>query len=95
MGYGIALNLMKSGHLLRVIANRKRDNIEKLVRQGATEARDYNDLLVGAEAVVSCVGTADQIENIVTKSEPHLEKNTLWTTARHRGPGQLLRFPYG
>ena len=76
---------MKSGHLLRVIANRKRDNIEKLVRLGATEARNYKDLLAGAEAVVSCVGTADQIENIVTKSEPHLEKNALWidcTTSR-------------
>ena len=33
MGYGIALNLIRSGHLLRVIANRKRDNIEKLVSQ--------------------------------------------------------------
>jgi hypothetical protein len=85
MGYGIALNLMKSGHLLRVIANRKRDNIEKLVSQGATEARDYSDLLAGAEAVVSCVGTADQVEDIVTKSEPHLEKNAVWidcTTSR-------------
>jgi hypothetical protein len=85
MGYGIALNLMKSGHLLRVIANRKRDNIEKLVSQGATEARDYNDLLAGAEALVSCVGTADQVEDIVTRSEPHLEKNAVWidcTTSR-------------
>ena len=85
MGCGIALNLMKSGHLLRVIANRKRNNIEKLVKQGATEALSYDELLAGAEAVVSCVGTADQIENIVTKSEPHLEKNALWidcTTSR-------------
>lgn len=85
MGYGIALNLMKSGHLLRVIANRNRDNIEKLVNQGATEARDFNDLLAGAEAVVSCVGTAEQIENIITRSESHLEKNVVWidcTTSR-------------
>ena len=85
MGYGIALNLMKSGHLLRVIANRNRDNIENLVNQGATEARDFNDLLEEAEAVVSCVGTADQIEHIVTRSEPHLEKNVVWidcTTSR-------------
>ena len=78
MGYGIALNLMTSGHLLRVIANRKRDNIEKLVSQGAIEARHFNDLLGGAEAVVSCVGTADQIDHIVTRSEPHLEKNVVW-----------------
>jgi hypothetical protein len=78
MGYGIALNLLKSGHSLRVIANRKRDNIEKLTGQGAAEARDYIELLAGAEAVVSCVGTAEQIEGVVTQAAPHLEKNALW-----------------
>ena len=85
MGYGIALNLMKSKHQLRVIANRNRDNIENLVIQGATEARDYNELLAGSEAVVSCVGTCDQIEHIVARSESHLEKNVVWidcTTSR-------------
>ena len=85
MGYGIARNLMKSGHRLRVIANRNRDKIEKLSQQGAIEARDYKKLLAGAEAVISCVGTADQIDHIVTSSEPHLEKNVVWidcTTSR-------------
>lgn len=85
MGYGIAHNLLKSGHLLRVIANRKRDNIKKLVGQGATEARNYHKLLMGAEAVVSCVGTAEQIEEVVARAEQHLEKNVLWidcTTSR-------------
>jgi len=85
MGYGIAHNLLKSGHLLRVIANRKRDNIKKLVGQGATEARNYHELLMGAEAVVSCVGTAEQIEEVVARAEQHLEKNVLWidcTTSR-------------
>jgi 3-hydroxyisobutyrate dehydrogenase-like beta-hydroxyacid dehydrogenase len=78
MGYGIAHNLLKSGHSLRVIANRKRDNIAKLTGQGATEAQNYLELVAGAEAVVSCVGTAEQMEGVVTMAEPHLEKNALW-----------------
>ena len=61
MGYGIAHNLLKAGHSLRVIANRKRENIERLVSQGATEAQNYVELLSGAEAAFSCVGTAEQI----------------------------------
>jgi 3-hydroxyisobutyrate dehydrogenase-like beta-hydroxyacid dehydrogenase len=78
MGYGIALNLLKAGHLLRLIANRKRENIEKLVGRGAVEARDYAALLAGAEAVVSCVGTAEQIIAVVEKAEVHLEGDVLW-----------------
>jgi 3-hydroxyisobutyrate dehydrogenase-like beta-hydroxyacid dehydrogenase len=85
MGYGIALNLLKAGHSLRVIANRNRANIEKLAAQGAVEAHDYAELLAGVEAVLSCVGTAEQLEAVVAQAEPHLEKNTLWvdcTTSR-------------
>ncbi|UCD81819.1 MAG: NAD(P)-dependent oxidoreductase [Desulfobacterales bacterium] len=85
MGYGIAHNLLKSGHSLRLIANRKRENIEKLVSQGAAEARDYAELLAGAEAVVSCVGTAEQIESVVNSAEGHLAQDALWidcTTSR-------------
>jgi len=94
MGYGIAHNLLKSGHSLRVIANRRRNNIEKLTGQGATEARDYPDLLAGAAAVVSCVGTAGQIEAVVAQAEPHLEDNVLWidcTTSRPQTASELYQ----
>lgn len=49
MGYGIALNLLKSGHSLRVVANRRRERVEKLVAQGAVEAHDYAELLADTE----------------------------------------------
>jgi 3-hydroxyisobutyrate dehydrogenase-like beta-hydroxyacid dehydrogenase len=87
MGYGIALNLLKSGHSLRIVANRRRARVEKLVAQGAVEAHSYVELLAGVEAVLSCVGTAEQLEEVVAQAEPHLEKNTLWidcTTSRPR-----------
>jgi 3-hydroxyisobutyrate dehydrogenase-like beta-hydroxyacid dehydrogenase len=94
MGYGIALNLLKSGHSLRLIANRNRANIEKLVDRGAAEAHDYAQLLSGVEAVVSFVGTAEQLAAVVAQAEPHLEINTLWidcTTSRPQTAVALSR----
>ena len=94
MGYGIALNLLKAGHSLRLIANRRRENIEKLVSQGAAEAQDYAELLAGAEAVVSCVGTAEQLEAVVNKAESHLEQAALWidcTTSRPKTAVELYQ----
>ncbi len=85
MGYGIALNLMKAGHTVRVIAHRHRERIEKLVGEGAIEAEDYQELLEGAEAVFSCVSTADQLEVVVDRAESQLGSVTLWidcTTSR-------------
>ena len=85
MGYGMALNLMKSGHSLRVIAHRNRGRIEKLVAQGASECSVYDQLLNETEAVISCVGTAEQMEAIAKQAEAYLKAGTLWidcTTSR-------------
>ncbi len=85
MGYGIALNLLKNGHSVRVIAHRNRERVEKLATRGAREKQDYPDLFDGAEAVVSCVATASQLETIVDQARPHLQSVSLWidcTTSR-------------
>ena len=44
MGYGIAKNLLKSNHNLFVIANKNRKPIDKIVSEGATESKTYEDL---------------------------------------------------
>ena len=44
MGYGIAKNLLKNNHNLFVIANKKRKPIDKIVSEGATESKTYEDL---------------------------------------------------
>lgn len=85
MGYGIALNLLRNNHELRVIAHRNRERIEKLVVQGAQEVDSYEKLLHQSEAVVSCVSTAEQFEKVVDSAEPCLALGTLWidcTTSR-------------
>jgi 3-hydroxyisobutyrate dehydrogenase-like beta-hydroxyacid dehydrogenase len=85
MGYGIALNLLRSGHGVRVIAHHNRERIDKLVLQGAVEAESYENLLNQADAVISCVSTAQQYEKVLDRAEPFLETVTLWvdcTTSR-------------
>lgn len=78
MGYGIALNLGKHGHNIRVIAHRNRERIEQLVHNGAVEFKNYEELLAQAEAVVTCVSTAEQLEKILTGAEPFLKTVKLW-----------------
>ena len=44
MGYGIAKNILKKGNNLFVIANKKREPIDKIVIDGAKEVKSYNEL---------------------------------------------------
>ncbi len=78
MGYGIARNLIANGHAVRVIAHRNRERIERLVAHGAIEVDTYEKLLDKADAVVSCVSTAEQFQGILDSAEPFLETVTLW-----------------
>jgi len=85
MGYGIALNLHRHGHRIKVIAHRNRQRIEQLVQYGIVEAATYDQLLDQAEAIVSCVSTAEQLENVFAAAEPSLKSVKLWidcTTSR-------------
>jgi 3-hydroxyisobutyrate dehydrogenase-like beta-hydroxyacid dehydrogenase len=85
MGYGIALNLLNNNHEVRVISHRNREGIERLVAHKAIEVDTYERLLKGADAVVSCVSTAEQFEKVLDQAEPFLKTVTLWldcTTSR-------------
>lgn len=91
MGYGIALNLLKKNHKVRVIAHRNRERIEKLVAHGAVEVDSYEELLQQAEAVVSCVSTAEQFEKVVDLAEPFMAKVALWIDCTTSRPDVALR----
>jgi 3-hydroxyisobutyrate dehydrogenase-like beta-hydroxyacid dehydrogenase len=85
MGFGIAANLLRNGHRVRVLAHRNRGRLAELVTGGAVEARSLPDLLAGSEAVVSCVSTAEQFERVVADAEPYLATVKIWidcTTSR-------------
>ena len=44
MGHGMALNLLKGGHDVNVIAHRNRAPIEDLLSRGAREARSLEEI---------------------------------------------------
>ena len=43
MGYGIAKNILHKGNKLFVIANKNRKPIEKIVSEGATEIKTFEE----------------------------------------------------
>ena len=43
MGHGMSLNLLKQNNLY-VIANRQRNNIENLIKEGAKEVNSYKEI---------------------------------------------------
>ena len=56
MGYGIAKNILKKGNNLFVIANKKRAPIDKIVSDGATEVKTYEELCEkNLDALFLCV----------------------------------------
>ena len=56
MGYGIAKNILKKGNNLFVIANKKREPIDKIVSDGAKEVKSYNELCEkNLDALFLCV----------------------------------------
>lgn len=85
MGYGIALNLIRHHHDVRLKAHRNRERVDRLVANGAHEVHTYQQLLEQADAVISCVSTAEQLEKVVACAEPFLKTVSFWvdcTTSR-------------
>ncbi len=55
MGYGIAKNILNKNFDLNVIAHKNRKPIEKLVKLGAKEFFNYNDLVKDIDCLIICV----------------------------------------
>jgi 3-hydroxyisobutyrate dehydrogenase-like beta-hydroxyacid dehydrogenase len=72
MGHGMAVNLLKAGHAVAVIANRNRAPIEDLVSRGATEVTTLEHVATGKDAVFLCLNGTPQVEEIIAKLESHL-----------------------
>jgi 3-hydroxyisobutyrate dehydrogenase-like beta-hydroxyacid dehydrogenase len=72
MGRGMAHNLLKHGHAVRVIAHRKRDAIEGLIARGAVEAAGLGALACGADIIMLCVSDSRAVEDVLARLEPHL-----------------------
>jgi 3-hydroxyisobutyrate dehydrogenase-like beta-hydroxyacid dehydrogenase len=72
MGSGMALNLIKCGHEVLVIAHRNRGPIDELVRNGAREAGSLESLAEESEAVILCLSTAEVVSETIERMKPRL-----------------------
>jgi 3-hydroxyisobutyrate dehydrogenase-like beta-hydroxyacid dehydrogenase len=72
MGHGMALNLLKEGQQVTVLAHRSRKLIDDLLARGAKEASDHRSLAGGADAVLLCVTNSKAVEEVIGALEPHL-----------------------
>ena len=72
MGHGMALNLLKAGHRVTVLAHRNRAPVEDLMARGAVEAADLAAVADNAEIILLCLSTSKVVEETVGKLRPHL-----------------------
>ena len=69
MGHGMAKNIVDKGWPLTVLAHRRRDAAEDLVKRGAKEAASAKALAETSDIVVLCVTGSPQVEAIVMGPE--------------------------
>jgi len=65
MGHGMAKNLLKKGHALTVLGHRKRAPIDDLVKRGAKEAKNAEELAKASDIVFLCVTGSTEVEALV------------------------------
>lgn len=65
MGEGMAANLLAKGNALVVMANRKRDAVERLVADGAREVKSAAEMASFCDAIFLCVTGSPEVEAII------------------------------
>lgn len=72
MGHGMALNLLKAGHQVWVMAHRNRARVDDLVARGAVEAQDVDTVAGDTDVILLCISTSKVVEETIGKLRPHL-----------------------
>lgn len=72
MGHGMAVNLLKAGHQVTVMAHRNRAPIDDLVARGAAEAQDLGAVAKDADVILLCLSTSKVVEETIGRLRPHL-----------------------
>lgn len=65
MGHGMASNILKHEFPLSVMAHRKREAVEELVRSGAHEVATPAEMAARSDIVILCVAGAAEVDEIV------------------------------
>lgn len=92
MGHGMSQNLLKQNNLY-VIANKQRENIEKLILDGAKEIKSYEEVKnLELHCLMMCVTNTPVALEIAVKIAPLLKHSTLvidLTTHNKNGASQM------
>ena len=75
MGHGMALNLLKGGHQVQVIAHRNRAPIDDLLAKGAHEASSLVEIAQNCVCIVLCLSSSKIVEETVTGLKPGLNNS--------------------
>ena len=65
MGSGMAANLLAKGFPLTVMANRRREAVDRLVSEGAVEVASPKAMADGVDIVVLCVTGSPQVQSLI------------------------------
>jgi 3-hydroxyisobutyrate dehydrogenase-like beta-hydroxyacid dehydrogenase len=72
MGHGMAVNLLKAGHAVTVVAHRNPAPVEDLVQRGARKADGLGELARQSEIVMICVSNSKVVQEVIDGLKPHL-----------------------
>jgi 3-hydroxyisobutyrate dehydrogenase-like beta-hydroxyacid dehydrogenase len=73
MGHGIASNLVKHGHALRVLEHAGNQPLDGLKAQGVTTASTPRDLAAQVDVLILCVTGSPQVEAVLTGPDGALQ----------------------
>ncbi len=92
MGHGMSLNLLKQNNLY-VIANRQRNNIANLIKEGAKEINSYEEIKnLNLDCLMLCVTNTPIAIEIANNVSPSLKSTTLvidLTTHNKHGANEM------
>lgn len=67
MGWGMAKNVVEKGFPTLVVAHRKREAVDDLVKRGAVEVGSIQDMAKEADIIILCVTGSPQVEESLDK----------------------------
>lgn len=94
MGHGMAVNLLKHGHGVHVVAHRNRAPVEELVARGATEASDLAALARDCDIILLCVTTSGVVAETLGKLKPHMRAGQIILDAGTSAPETTRRLAH-
>lgn len=73
MGHGMALNILKAGHPVTVMAHRNREPIDDLVGRGAGEARDPAAVAAASDIIILVLPNSEVVARVIEGDRGILE----------------------